>query len=351
VLFPCLLFFALSLAGLALTSLRRARLMTSLHTSATLFRLTLTRPWALSALLVILGIVGGGLMVAVGLSPEAWRVLAQSMAVLLTIVTIIFGALIAPLVMVMAFVLALIGPWLGRWLRNMAEAFSQILNRLSGLFGAALTAMWWPIQKIFDTTGLTEFFESPAGEATGRAGLVLLAVVGMAVLFWVAVQRAGWLNNTSPDEQRESILSRALLFAQLRALWRNRAPAPLPAAFLPLTDRDDPARRVRLAYRDLLRWALAQGQPRPPGRTPSRYGEFLAQTQSARGPLVRQLTALYLRARYAIAHDPQPLTVADAQSAQSAAEQLLATLTPEQRKALPPNEPTCPPPAPVLEFH
>jgi hypothetical protein len=70
---------------------------------------------------------------------------------------------------------------------------------------------------------------------------------------------------------------------------------------------------LRRAYQEFLEWARVHARVRAPHQTPTMYAQKIGELPEALGP-VDQLTALYLRARYA----NDRLTSEEAQIAQSA---------------------------------
>jgi hypothetical protein len=78
---------------------------------------------------------------------------------------------------------------------------------------------------------------------------------------------------------------------------------------------------VRRTYQEFLEWARTYLIARAPHQTPSRYAQRLGNLSEEQQEPLNQLTALYLRARYA--HDD--LTPAEAQAAHAALVRLQET--------------------------
>ena len=56
---------------------------------------------------------------------------------------------------------------------------------------------------------------------------------------------------------------------------------------------------IRRAYRAMLEWAKAEGQPRQPRQTPLTYAAALTQTRPDHANAIATLTQAYIAARYA----------------------------------------------------
>lgn len=323
VVFPLLLFFALSLGGLAFTSLRRVRVLAGLNTNATIARLAFNRYWALTALATICFIVAGGLLTILVIAPDALEALRVVAGVIFGLLTVLLTLLIIPFLFIFEWLLTPLLPFLRELARRVMLALEEIFTRLSALVGGILAFFAQPLQQIMDASGLTEFIKSPLGQATGRAGIGIVIICIMAVVFWFAIRRFGRLTPTNNNEERDSVLTRDLLLAQLRRLFQRRPPKPAPPPpYLLLELAEDPRLVVRRAYQTLLAWANARFRPRTPGQTPTHYAELLGRAYPEWQARIAQLTALYHLARYS----PTPPSAAQAQIAHGLAVELEAAM-------------------------
>jgi hypothetical protein len=136
-----------------------------------------------------------------------------------------------------------------------------------------------------------------------RRGLVLaLIVAGIVLVFWWAVRRFSARARRNADETRENIATRALLWAQLKNLFRRRVPGAAGGpAYLTLAGaNDDPRLIVRRAYQAMLEWAPVLSLPaRRAGQTPAAYAETLRQALPEGEAAIDTLTGAYVQARYA----------------------------------------------------
>jgi len=295
---PLLAYFGLGLAGLAVTSLRRLRLQ---QRSVTLTALHLNRFWLLTAALCIAAVLAGGLLTARLVAPEA---LEQVNAVLDRVAaTMSFGVglVIAPIALLVDRLLQPIYPFLTNLMAGFIEAFQRLVGLARGIFGLFLRLMSVRLPRLFTIEGLDEFIHSPAVQAGSRWGLVLLLAAAIALLYAVVLRRFTAWQVTSEDEQRDSVFSRQLLWAQLRRLFdRRRARVPAPAPYQALVGSPDDARLiVRRCYQAMLEWALALSLPRLAGQTPRAYGETLAGALPEGQEAIAVLTTTYVLARYA----------------------------------------------------
>jgi hypothetical protein len=141
---------------------------------------------------------------------------------------------------------------------------------------------------------------------------IAMLVGGLALTFLLAFRRRR-RQVQQADEERESLLSRALIRQQLESLLQGRKRPSGRSPYLPL-DGDDPRRVVRLLYRRLLGQAAARGQVRPPRQTPRAYVGRLRMLWPGEGPALEALTEAYLAARYA----PDPPTPQQVEAARRA---------------------------------
>ncbi|MGH2523018.1 MAG: DUF4129 domain-containing protein [Anaerolineales bacterium] len=302
-----LVFFAIGLMALTLASFQRARRQQKETTGVWL---SLNRYWVTTAAGAIGSVLLGGLAVAGLVAPES---------------------------------LSRLNAWLRPWLAPL-EPISQALGAafaigLTWLLTPVFIFVEWLIRTLITALRFPKLPQlPPANEAAARAveaflnsavvkfssrTLVVLVILGVAAaLFWLAVRRFLALPPQEVDETRESIISRELIWNQLRGLFaRKRSTGPTPPAppYLALTGPpNDPRLMVRRAYQGMLEWARQHGLPRPAGQTPGAYAEALVQLSPQLEEAITVLTRAYVRARYA-AEAP---SLEEAQRAEAAAAQL-----------------------------
>ncbi len=295
---PLLTYFGLGLAGLAVTSLRRLRLQ---QRAVTLTALHLNRFWLLTAALCIAAVLVGGLITARIVAPEA---LEQFNAVLDRAAGAMaygVGLVIAPLALLADRLLQPLYPFFSNLAAGLIEAFQRLVGAVQGIFGLFARLLSVRLPRIFTVEGLDEFIHSPAVQAGSRWGLVLLLAVALGLLYAVVLRRFTAWRVIGEDEQRDSIFSRQLIWAQLRRLLnQRRARVPVAAPYLALVGAPDDARLiVRRCYQAMLEWALALSLPRLAGQTPRAYGETLAGVLPEGQEAIAVLTTTYVLARYA----------------------------------------------------
>lgn len=277
-------FVAASMAALALASLER-----SLYAggAGAAVRLRLNRYWLVSVAFVIAGVVLLGLLISALIAPET---VAQLLGLLSPVVDLLAQVLLAVLyaaVYVLFLVLSPLIEWLRRLIAGLQapEAFTP-------------TAEFQPLSPLFldQTSALSTELVEPF-----RWGVIVAVIVVAAVIFALALRLLKLAQTPEVDETRESILSRALLNEQLRALWarlRRSPEAEGDAAFLSL-DNETPARRqIRARYQAFLAAMIARNQPRPPGATPDAYAAQMTELSAEQEQVLHNLTAAYTDVRY-----------------------------------------------------
>ena len=261
---PILLFLGLGLAALAVMGLRRLRVQEKSTRSE--WR-AFSRAWIAMALGLIGLVLLSGLLLTGLLAPEAFQRLGQAVAVLYQGLALVLILLMAPALVFLAALFSPLVPWLAEVVRVAFDVLASVINTLVGVLGSLVQAWLVDFPQLLAPERVRAFLESPefrsASRWTGLGAFLLIA----ALVFWAALRRGGWLSSSSADEIRESILSRELLLAQLRALLRRPKPAAPPPPYLAV-DGDAPRQRVRRAYQALLAWAAARGFPRLAGQTP-----------------------------------------------------------------------------------
>ena len=279
-----IVFVAASMAALALASLER-----SLYAGGTgaSVRLRLNRYWLVSVAFVIAGVVLLGLLISALIAPET---VAQVLGLLSPVVDVTAQILVAVLyaaVYALFLVLSPLIEWLRRLIAGMQapEAFTQ-------------SAEFQPLSPLF-----LDQASGPPAELVEpfRWGVIVAVIVAAALLFALALRLFKLAQTPEADETRESILSRALLNEQLRALWarlRRQPGSESGAAFLSLDDEAPTRRQVRARYQDFLAAMTARNQPRPPGATPDVYAAQIAELTTEQQEALRNLTAAYIDVRY-----------------------------------------------------
>ncbi|MCC7358156.1 MAG: DUF4129 domain-containing protein [Anaerolineales bacterium] len=298
-LFPAVFaYFALGLAALALSSLRRLRLESRTVTVATL---RLNRFWLLTAAGSIAAILAAGLGLMRVLDPAALAAFEAGLGRVSAALAYGFGLVIAPIALLAERLLRPLFPFLTNFLADLAEGFRRVLGLARGLFGLLLRLLALPLPRLLTPEGFAELVQSPLVQAGSRWGLTALLAVAAGLVSALLLRRFAGLPVSSADEQRDSIFSHQLLWAQLQRVWqRRRSPAPAQPPYLALGGAPDDARLiVRRSYQAMLEWASALRLPRLAGQTPHVYGEALAGIVPEGQAAIATLTHTYMLARYA----------------------------------------------------
>ena len=316
---PVLLFFALGLGGLAVTSLRRERLQ---QREVTVARFGLNRYWLATATAVIGVVLLGGLFTAQVVAPESLRSVTDAVQSLLDLLSLGLLVVLIPVLVLAERLLEPLYPVLAHLVGSALALIQQLIAVARGLSGLLLRLMAAPFPRLFSPENLEQFLNSPAVRASGLLFAVLAIMLGLGLIFGPAVRRFRSARMIDVDETRESILSRQLLWAQLKSLFSHRNGRPPAAAslYLALVGPPDDARLiVRRAYQTMLDWAYALSLPRAAGQTPRAYAEVLAGALPQGQEAIATLTNAYVHARYA-AEAP---SLEEARNAQGALAQLL----------------------------
>ncbi|MBI3942170.1 MAG: DUF4129 domain-containing protein [Chloroflexi bacterium] len=296
-----LLFFAMGLAALSLSSLEDAS-----RSSRGSNAVRMDRDWLATVVTSVLVILAASLLLSAILNPG---VLGQVITVLEPVVTLI-ALILRWILLAIAFVFALLlGPlidWLRDWIaRHPPKPIQQ--PPATGDFQKQL-------KDSLDTATL-----DPNMMAVARVLAIILIVIIVFAIFAWALRRYRSQDEDGIEEERETILSRSLLEAQLAsllaALRRRFETAPSP--FLDLLG-NDPRLVIRREYQRLLALTNTWGIARPTGSTPREYAPTVAGYVPPATDAVDQLTAVYESARY----DPHPLPDKAAEQAQRAREQI-----------------------------
>lgn len=293
---PALIFFGVALSALALAGLEEDR---RLQKKATGSWPGLNRRWLGTVATIIGLIVLAGLIIDIVVAPEGVLVVVRPLVDALSLVAMLILSALAYLLIWPAFLIALrlwevLAILIDALPRPPAGGASQNAGQLTDLVLA---------NPVFQSVGQTL--------AWGLIAAVILWI------FWQAARRLFLLSGgAGDDETRESILSRDLLLKQLRSLFGlRRTDSGAPPPYLPLNgDLADPRLMIRRAYRAMLEWAKAEGQPRQPRQTPLTYAAALTQTMPDRATAIATLTQAYIAARYA-ANSPSLDTARRAEAA------------------------------------
>ncbi len=297
VFWSALFFFASSLLALALVGPEHAHFWQRESSSV---RLMLNRYW----LITVGALIGLFVLIGLALAGSARVELLEALRSLVT-------AAIIGLAYVVQFIFALMVQIIVWLLTPLVPLF----ERLGVSLGQVLNRIRPPDQPPADasSTAALEAFLRSTDVAAFTRGLVVLAIVMICLfVFMLVLIRLGFMPRRGTDETRESIASRDLLLSQLKNFFarRNRRSAVPPPPYLPV-DGDDPRQMVRRAYQAFLEWAISIGRARSPEQTPAMVAASLAKARPEAHDSIVTLTAIYVRARYAI----DPITPDDARAA------------------------------------
>lgn len=298
--------FGAGLGALALVSFENAR---RYHEGLTGTRLALNRYWLITVASVIGGILLAALVAAALFSPGAYTAVEVLLRTILDALTFALAFVVAGFI---ALIIAIVFPIMQALMNFGPPGIPDEVIEFDPGGTAAEQAQ-----------DIVELFAENPTLATGRQGLffvLLVIVVGLAL--WWSVRRLGALSRKDSDEVRDSIATRELVLAQLRALFSRRAPAgPAADPYLALSGSDDdPRLMVRRAYQAMLEWARTAAQGRGAGQTPSTYAEALARALPRGRSAIHTLTMAYERARYGA----EPPSLDEARTAQGALNELQA---------------------------
>lgn len=291
---PTVLFFVIGLSTLAVAGLEQDRRIQATSGPA----LGVSRDWLGTVGALIGAIVAGAVGVAALVTPETLTAVNSLLDLVGVIILDGFGFL----VYLMALLLLPVTEVIVRGL----IPFLRLLTSFNFPLNLGLSA---PSPEDIDRAA-----RQLAGTPPARLIEVALVLGVILLIFMAAVRRlrrpAG---GDGPEETHESVFSRDLVWRQLRSLFAGRAAKP-PAAppYFPLDGPVDPRLSIRRAYQQLLAWAAAAGQPRHPPQTPHDYARTLGVRAPALGDDIRQLTELYVRARYGGQVSPADAGLADA---------------------------------------
>ena len=283
ILEPLLLFFAIGLGALAISSLQSARRYEREQTGQTF---ALNRYWlgTVGGVIVVLLLIG--LLVSGFFAPDEIARRLSGVSILLD--------LLARLLLVVAFILAYV-------LFAILEFFGRFIHLTPST----------EQQPLREPPNLAEQFKDlnqpPSGISPEMLFIlqVLAAVLIALVVVWIfaqAFRRFRHYGEEDEEESRESILSVGLLKEQLSKLFARRGNQGEAAAqpFAQITG-DAPRERIRRTYQALLTWAAARGVPRSPAMTPNEYLALMGRALHLYVEPIWLITEAYLAARYGVA--------------------------------------------------
>lgn len=313
-----LILFTAGMIALAFSSLKitvgldRALGMGQRRVSATP---SLSRYWLISVTATVGILLGIGLGIAALVAPEQ---LARLVA-LLRLAADAIGRVVGAILLVAGYVLFMIAYYIALLLEPILRRLFQALQESPLMELAGLPEQAPALeQALTDPTVIPD---------TYRWLALALFVIVVLIILALAVRRLRTTAATEIDEVRESILTTDLLQEQLASLWDRwfgrRSGQPDP--FLSLTGETDTRRQIRAAYQQLLATAMALGQGRRPGATPTEYRAELQLPSAEAAPELATLTAAYHQARYA----PDAPTATTAAAAQAAWQQIQTQMAPQ----------------------
>ena len=272
------------------------------------------RHWFVTILSVIGTILLGGLFITSLLSPDMLRQFFSLIGPALSWLGGVLAEALRPLFSFFFWLISPLVPILQFFLRILLEGIMAVLR--------VVHQIGLQINLARAEQDIQSFLDSPEFVTFSRGAAVALLVILFVLLAIWAIYRSGLLSRRNFEETRESIASRELLLDQLKHLL-NRLRRKHEAAqglYLPLSG-DDPRQAVRKVYQAFLEWARVRSRARAPYQTPSTYAQRISGLSEAQRQPVSELTALYLRARYA----DDRMTPEEAQAAQSALVRLQET--------------------------
>jgi hypothetical protein len=303
------LFFGSGLAAVALASLESVN-ATALRRGDD--RLRFDRYWLISVGSIIAVLLLAGFVLSALISP-------QSVAQMLRWTTVILdtlGLILYYVLLVLAYIVFFfLGPLLN-WLQSMLD---------NGEGERPEPVQMPDFQEQFENAPKGQAALPPAiAQVLPWLGLAaLIFIVGL--VFALALRRFYGAKDDESNETRESILSRSLLQEQLSALVRRfgRGRARLGHPFFSLDGEQEARRIVRAAYQELLAAAKTVGKAHRRDQTPTEFREAVAHAYPQEAQSLQELTAVYLKARYA-AQLPSAGEASAARHAWQAVQQALA---------------------------
>ncbi|HEY63961.1 MAG TPA: DUF4129 domain-containing protein [Caldilineae bacterium] len=286
-----LIFFAVSMTALALSSLEMGRGMGMRRIGT---RLQLSRHWLISMFSVILGLLAFGLILSTVLGPEDvvrainWiagiiDAIARAVYVVIAFISYLLYLILYPLLMA---------------LMPLVEWLAALLGMLIPFRELEQPELEDPLKNLPQrTVSLPE----PA-----RWAILALVMVAIGLAFAMALQRLYVETEDDVEEEREIILSRELIWLQWGRLWRRwlrwlrRARRSVLSPFLSLDGEMHTRRSIRAIYQALLAAARDRGRPRQRGQTPIEYQRSLEAALPNPHDALSAITDGYVQARYGL---------------------------------------------------
>jgi hypothetical protein len=311
-----LVYFATGLGALALTSASRALRSSQVPGQP---GPALSRYWIGAAAGVIALVLAGATAAGWLVTPEPIRAIFTALT---PVVRFGSGALLFVFILV-AYVALIAAAVLAPLLRDLLINLARLpLPQLAPSEPPRFDQLAQQINRLIDSV--------PAARLILNLLAVALLLDGIALIFWLALNRLAQRRSAGVEETREGIASRELFGQQmaslLRRLWPRRRP---PSTYLRLHGPTGDSRLiVRRAYQTMLAWAAeALQEPRQPAQTPVAYAERLGRRLPEASEPVGRLTRAYLKARYAAAA-PTPVEAEEARQAAARLRQLNADRPP-----------------------
>lgn len=282
---------AVSLIALALSSLELARSI-SVWGETRGAPPALSRDWLLGVGLVIVAMLGVGLLLGAIFTPGAVAQALSWVAVVVRWVGLALGYVVVAVAFVLFWLLTPLINWLMDQVgeREPAEPMEQA-----------------GFQQQFEafTTGSPVTVDPVVAESLRWLGIVGL-LLGIVIVFAIALRFFRAEREEDPAETRETILTRALLQEQLSALWRNwmarlqRAGTAVISPYFSLEDEEERRREIRGVYQALLALTKARGAAHTPAQTPGEYQARLCAVWPAQQGEWQAMTEEYVAARYGL---------------------------------------------------
>jgi len=283
---PLLLFFAIGLGTLALSSLQDARRYEGGRTGQ---QIALNRYWLGTVGAIIGAVLLGGLLLTQLFAPEY-------LSGILTMLTVILG-------------------WMAQLLFLVAVIVSYIVFAIFEFFARFFPSLNLSnLQKIQPPPNYAEQFKdlehqsssSPSPEVYLALEIIagILIAGAIILIFALAFRRFLYLDKEEIEETRETIFSFDLVKEQLAQLFKRKGGKDKATAPFVSIIGDAPRAQVRRTYQALLAWAASRGVPRAPGQTPNEYLMLMDQGLHLYIEPISIITDAYVQARYSIAPIP-----------------------------------------------
>lgn len=320
-----LLFFAVGMAALAVANLKTANGwgLLSNPSAGDQARLQANRYWALSILTTIAGLLVIGLVLG-------WLIAPQDVARLLSlgnVVLSLIGRLLMGIVLVISYVFFLL-------FYVVYKLLAPLFTWLSGMLAMEQETNMPEPQSTPEPLQLEPESINSVPEPFRWIGLAIF-VLGVLVVFALALRRLQAREPEEEEESRESVYTDNLLQDQLAALWQSwmqrlsSLTVAVRSPFLSLEGELDTRRTIRAVYQNLLAQAGGLGLSRQRDQTPLEYQQHLTEQLAGTDDPMATITRGYVTARYA----SEPPDSEEAEGVIRAWESLHATLTAQEVEA------------------